>query len=141
MDAKKRKKLESAGWAVGSAAEFLGLSEAESRTMEIQLALSDTFAARRAAIGITQVEVADLLGSSQSRVAKMEAGDPSVSVDLLLRGLLVLGVTETQLADVLSGLRPEAVVSRPRVVERSPAADELSSGRDPGSCSRGGGVT
>jgi hypothetical protein len=41
-------------------------------------------------------EIVDLIGSSQSRVAKMEAGDPTVSVDLLIRTLLTLGVNRKQ---------------------------------------------
>ena len=51
---------------------------------------------------VTQVELARMLGSSQSRVAKMEAGDPSVTVDLLLKALLTLGVTKKQLARIFA---------------------------------------
>ena len=102
MDAKKKKRLEAAGWKVGSAADFLELDEAEARYVELKLALSNAFAASRAKHGSTQVEVADILGSSQSRVAKMEAGDPSVSMDLLVRGLLTLGATPQTLAKIIS---------------------------------------
>ena len=41
------------------------------------------------------------LGSSQSRVAKMEAADPSVSLDLLVRGLLATGASPRDIGRVL----------------------------------------
>ena len=50
---------------------------------------------------LTQEQVARLLKSSQSRVAKMEAGDPSVSLDLLVRSLLALGASKKHLAQML----------------------------------------
>jgi hypothetical protein len=42
------------------------------------------------------------MGSSQSRVAKMEAGDPTVSLDLLVQGLLAAGATRREIADALA---------------------------------------
>ena len=50
-------------------------------------------ARRREALGLTQGEVAERLGSSQSRVAKMEAAHRTVSTDLMLRALFGLGVS------------------------------------------------
>jgi len=94
----KRAKLEAAGWAVGSVQDFLGLSDAESALIEVKLALSRTLRDRRQRRGVSQVELAKRLRSSQSRVAKMEAGDPSVSMDLLVSSLLVLGASSTDLA-------------------------------------------
>ncbi len=102
MDSKKRKRLERAGFAVGSAAEFLGLSPEETALIEMRLALSRTLRERRSAAGLTQVELARLTGSSQSRVAKMEAGDPSVSLDLLIRALLAAGATRREVGQALS---------------------------------------
>ena len=98
MDRTKKKKLESGGWRVGSAAEFLGLSEDESAFVELKLALSEELRERRQEEGLSQIELAKRLGSSQSRVAKMEASDPSVSVDLLIRGLLATGASRVQIA-------------------------------------------
>jgi transcriptional regulator with XRE-family HTH domain len=46
---------------------------------------------------LTQAELARILNSSQSRVAKMEAGDPTVSIDLLIKSLLALGVSKKEL--------------------------------------------
>jgi len=102
MDARKRKRLEAAGWRVGSTAEFLGLSAAEETVVEMRLALSDMLRSLRKKSGLTQGTVAKRLRSSQSRVAKMEAGDPSVSLELLIRALLVVGATRRRVATALT---------------------------------------
>jgi len=103
MKQSKRKKLEAAGWAVGSAQEFLGLSDADAALIELKLALSRSLRDRRQRRGVSQVELAKRLQSSQCRVAKMEAGDPSVSMDLLVSSLLVLGASEADLAKAIRG--------------------------------------
>lgn len=51
---------------------------------------------------MTQTQLAKRLESSQSRVAKMEAGDRSVSLDLLVRSLLAVGMTRRDLAKVIA---------------------------------------
>jgi DNA-binding XRE family transcriptional regulator len=104
----KRKRLEAAGWRVGSAAEFLGLSEEEAAFVEIKLALSERLRTRRRNLNLTQGGLAKRLGSSQSRVAKMEAGDPSVSLDLLVRALLATGATPAEVARALASRRRAA---------------------------------
>ena len=93
MDDSKRTRLRKRGWAVGSAQEFLGLDDEESAYVEMRLDLARLFVKRRRALGMTQREVADRLGSSQSRIAKIEAGDPSVSIDLMIRCLLGVGAS------------------------------------------------
>jgi plasmid maintenance system antidote protein VapI len=98
----RREALEKRGWKVGSVAEFLGLSEAESALLELKLALGRSLRERRTKQGVTQIELARRLGSSQSRVAKMEAADPSVSLDLLVRSLFALGATPRDLGRVLA---------------------------------------
>lgn len=103
MKQSKRKKLEAAGWAVGSAQEFLGLSDADAALIEVKLALSRSLRNRRQRRGVSQVEFAKRLQSSQSRIAKIEAGDPSVSMDLLVSSLLVLGASEADLAKAIRG--------------------------------------
>lgn len=102
MDSKKLKNLKAKGWVVGDAKDFLGLTEEEARYIDLKLALRDSLKAERVKRGITQIELAKALGSSQSRVAKMEAGDPSVSIDLLLKALLCLGVTNKQLSKIIA---------------------------------------
>ena len=96
MKHSKRRRLESQGWRFGTPKDFLGLTDEEAEYIELQLSLSELLKKRRNTLGYTQTEVADLIGSSQSRVAKMEAGDPTVSVDLLIRALLALGLSRTQ---------------------------------------------
>ena len=102
MDAKKRKRLEKAGWRVGNAADFLGLSEEETALVEMRLALSQSLKERRLASGVTQTTLAKQLGSSQSRVAKLEAADPSVSLELLIRALLAVGASRKEVATALA---------------------------------------
>lgn len=98
----KRSRLESAGWRVGSVGDFLGLSKAEEALVELKLTLSRSLRERRAKRRLSQHQLAKLLGSSQSRVAKMEAGDPSVSIDLLVRSLLAMGASRKDVARVIA---------------------------------------
>ena len=98
MKKSKKARLEAAGWTIGTPRDFLGLSAAEESLVEIRLALSESLRARRQAQHVTQVALAKRLKSSQSRVAKMEAGDPSVSMDLLFRSLIVLGAQPREIA-------------------------------------------
>jgi DNA-binding XRE family transcriptional regulator len=102
MNTAKKKRLESKGWKVGAAREFLNLSADEAAYVELKLALSKNLQEYRRQKRLTQKELARRLKSSQSRVAKMEAGDPSVSLDLLVRSLLVLGASRKRLAEMLS---------------------------------------
>jgi predicted XRE-type DNA-binding protein len=95
-------RLDQAGWVVGDATTFLGLSEKERRFVESKLALAAGLRKHREQLGLTQNQVAQRLGSSQSRVAKMEAADRSVSLDLLLRSLFGLGASRRDVARILS---------------------------------------
>jgi len=108
MDAKKRKRLEAAGWKTGNAADFLALSAEEAALVEMRLAVSRALRTRRQELGVTQAALAKKLHSSQSRVAKMEAGDPSISLDLLLRAFFGTGATKRDLARVLTSRRRAA---------------------------------
>lgn len=103
MDEKKKAQLEARGWRVGSAEELLGLTPEESTYVELRLRLSDALRELRKKRSLTQVQLAERLHSSQSRVAKAEAGDDSVSLDLLIRSLLALGATHQDLADAITG--------------------------------------
>lgn len=102
MKASKQKKLEKAGWKVGSADEFLNLSPEESTYIKMKLALCDSVKHKRIEKRLSQVAFAKKIASSQSRVAKMEAGDPSVSIDLVMKSLFALGVTKKELARVIA---------------------------------------
>lgn len=98
MRSDKRQKLERAGWAIGDAGEFLRLSDDDRRFIETKLALAAGLRQWRERLGLTQTAVAKRLGSSQSRVAKMEAADKTVSTDLLLRSLFRLGAGRRDVA-------------------------------------------
>lgn len=94
--------LEKKAWKFGSTAEFLGLSEEETTYIEMKIALSEKLKNRRLRKKLTQAELAKLVHSSQSRIAKMEAGDPSVSIDLLVKSLIALGVSKKELGQSIS---------------------------------------
>ena len=98
----KRKKLEKTGWKVGSASDFLELTPEEEAYIELKLMLSRSLKNQRLKKKMSQVQLAKLMKSSQSRVAKMEAGDPSVSIDLLVKSLLALGASRKDLAKSIS---------------------------------------
>jgi len=102
MDKRKKKTLESRGYKVGSVEKFLGLSTEELEYIELKLALSDALAKRRKNGNLTQAQLAKLLKSSQSRVAKMEKGDPTVSVDLLVKSLLAMGANKKSIAKAIA---------------------------------------
>ena len=102
MNKTKQKRLEQRGWKVGSVDEFLDLTPEESAYVELKLALSRQLQERRRRKRLTQDQLARLIKSSQSRVAKMEAGDPTVSIDLLVRSLLALGTPSKTLVRSLS---------------------------------------
>lgn len=98
----RQQQLEAKGWKVGSVEEFLELTPEEASYIELKLALSASLRAYRKQRHLTQVDLAKLLKSSQSRVAKMETGDPSVSLDLLVRSLLAMGASREALAQIIT---------------------------------------
>ena len=102
MNKRKMEKLKAAGWKVGNAEDFLELSKEETALIEMKVALAASLRRRRIRRKLTQAELAKVLKSSQSRVAKIEAADSSVSIDLLLRSLLALGVSQRDIAKILS---------------------------------------
>lgn len=109
MKSEKKARLQSAGWKIGTTEEFLGLTADEAALVELKLNLAKWLKAQRLAHNWTQVELAKRIGSSQSRMARIEAGDPSVSLDLMFRAAFAAGATQKDLAKV---------VSRPRSRQR-----------------------
>ena len=105
MKRAKRQRLEAKGWKIGRTEDLLQLTDDEIAYIELKLALSVRLKSMREQRSMTQVELARRIHSSQSRVAKMEAGDPSVSLDLLVRSLLALGATRKQIAGALAATR------------------------------------
>ena len=105
MRKQKKKRLAAKGWKIGTVKEFLGLSNEESAYIELKIRLGAGLRQRRQEKGLSQLDLAAKLQSSQSRVAKMEAGDPSVSLDLLIRSLLTLGASEGDLSQIITTKR------------------------------------
>ncbi|MBI4904101.1 MAG: helix-turn-helix domain-containing protein [Acidobacteria bacterium] len=101
MNNAKKARLEEAGWKVGDASEFLNLEPKEAQFVELKLALATGVRQLRERSGLTQVALAEKLGSSQSRVAKMEAAHRSVTLDLMLRSLLAIGATPGDIAKLI----------------------------------------
>jgi DNA-binding XRE family transcriptional regulator len=102
MNNRKRRSLVAKGWKIGSTSEFLNLSPEEEAYVELKLKLSKGLQEYRKEKKFTQEALARLIKSSQSRVAKMESGDPSVSLDLLIRSLLTLGASRKNLSQMFS---------------------------------------
>ncbi|MEQ8465188.1 MAG: helix-turn-helix transcriptional regulator [Coleofasciculus sp. E1-EBD-02] len=102
MDAVKRQRLEAAGWRVGNAEDFLGLSPEEVAFIDMKLSLSKRLRELRLSQKLSQESLANKINSSQSRVAKMETSDPSVSLDLIVRTLLAMGATREDVAGAIA---------------------------------------
>lgn len=102
MSKTQKQKLNAAGWKTGDAADFLGLTPEEAALVELRVVLANYLRQYRTKKKLTQLQLAKELNSSQSRVAKMEAGDPTVSIDLLLKSLLHLGASLKQLGRIIS---------------------------------------
>ena len=119
MKESKKNKLEAAGWKVGSVPEFLELNEAEEMLVNMKVALAKNVKAMRQKKKITQQQLAKLIGSSQSRVAKLEIADRSVSMELLIRALSSMGATRTQIGTIV-GMRnaKSSKVKKKVLVER-----------------------
>ena len=109
MEKAKRERLESAGWKPVSVKDLLSLTDEEESYIELKLQLSTALKRRRKRLHWSQETLASRIRSSQSRIAKMEAADPSVSIDLLVRGLLATGVSRNRIASTLGILESEGI--------------------------------
>lgn len=102
MNTQRKQRLEKAGFRVGTAAEFLNLSDPEATLVNMRLALAGAVRGRRAQLGFSQSELARRLGSSQSRVAKLEAGESNVSFELLVRAMLATGARPSEVGRAIA---------------------------------------
>lgn len=107
MNKNKKVNLEKKGWTVGSTQNFLGLTSEEESYIELKLSLSQYLQEKRKTKYMTQIQLAKLIQSSQSRVAKMEKSESSVSLDLIVRTLFALGTDTKEIAEILTGINEE----------------------------------
>ena len=101
MKPDKRRRLERAGWRISNTTTFLGLTATEQRFIDLKLALATGLRQLRERRGLTQAALAKHLGSSQSRIAKLEAADASVSLDLMIRSLISVGAGPAEIAKII----------------------------------------
>lgn len=101
MDSKKKARLEAAGWRVGDAQEFLGLTDEEVALIKLKIALSNSVRERRLKAGLTQAQLAKRIGSSQSRINKLEGATADATVDFALKALFALGMTHKTLGRIV----------------------------------------
>jgi len=106
MKTAKVRRLKAAGWRIGTTKEFLRLSDQEAALVEVKLCLADALRQARRKRGLSQVDLAKRMRSSQSRIAKIEAGDPSVSLDLILRALVASGASRREIQETLASGYP-----------------------------------
>jgi predicted XRE-type DNA-binding protein len=91
MDATKRKAIEAAGWKVGDAADFLGMSADERQLLDARVALARAIRLQRESVNMSQKELGQRMKTSQPRVARIERAAPDVSLDQLVRALTAAG--------------------------------------------------
>jgi len=101
MNQDKITKLQAAGWTVGNADDFFGLSPEESMLVDLKIVLSKRVKEIRQSQNLTQKSLAAKLGSSQSRVAGLELSGASASLDLLFRSLFALGESQADIAKTM----------------------------------------
>jgi DNA-binding XRE family transcriptional regulator len=110
MNSQKMRRLQAKGWKFGSAPDFLELSLEEEAIIEMKLSLSETVRRVRSKKHLTQATLARRLNSSQSRIAKVEAADSSVSLDLLVRAALAAGASRSEVARAIADPKKLAAV-------------------------------
>jgi len=105
MTSAKRKKLEAAGFKVGTVQGFLGLTDGEMAMIDLKVRLVALLTTVRAAKGITRGKLTKLMGSSQSGVAKLEGACAEASLDLICRALFAVGATSREIGKTIAAKR------------------------------------
>jgi predicted XRE-type DNA-binding protein len=105
MNPTKRQKLQKLGYRVTDTQEYLGLSDQEMVLIDLKISLIQKLRAVRKQKMLSQKQLAELLQSSQPRVAMLERGAPDVSLDLICRALIALGVPRRDIGKAISSRR------------------------------------
>jgi hypothetical protein len=98
MNNEKRKRLEAAGWKVGSVDEFLGLTPEESAMVTMRFNLAKALYEKRRVLRISQGAFAKRVKTTQPRIAMAEKGAASISLDFMVRSLLAIGASKKEIA-------------------------------------------
>lgn len=99
---RRREELEKRSFRQTTIGDWLDLTPEQVEMIEMRVGLATMLRRLREREGMTQTDVARVLETSQPRVSKMESGDPTVTIDLLIRALLVLGVSRSKIARALA---------------------------------------
>jgi DNA-binding XRE family transcriptional regulator len=113
MNKAKREALQTAGFQLGTVQDFLGLTDWENQFVQLKYNLRKIVKRRREAQNLTQHDVARRIKSSQSRVAKIEAGAEDTSLDLLFRCLFAVGGDLRELIAESHEAPPNSAPARP----------------------------
>ena len=88
-------------WVETGVEELLGLSPEDLVIVEFRAALAVALQKARARKKLTQEEVAELIGTSQAQVSKMEAGQSSITIDRMIKALAALGLSRPAILKAL----------------------------------------
>ena len=106
MDSEKLTWLKVRGIEPTTVGKLLGLSPSEVALIDLKRCLAKFVREIRKERGITQVQLAELMHSSQPRVATIEKGAPPVSLDLMFKALLALDVPLARIARIIDSFEP-----------------------------------
>jgi hypothetical protein len=98
MNEEKKKRLEAAGWKVGSVEEFLELTPEETAIVDMKFNLAKALYEKRQKLRISQGAFARRIKTTQPRIALAEKGADSVSLDFMVRSLLAVGASKKEIA-------------------------------------------
>ena len=96
----KRRKRKT--WVETDVEEMLGLSPEDPVIAEFRAALAVALQKARNRKKLTQEEAAELIGTSQAQVSKMEAGQSSITIDRMIKALAALGVSRLAILKALN---------------------------------------
>lgn len=101
MTKEKKAKLEEAGFVVTSATNWLGLTDEESKIVEMRVALAKEIEKLRVEQGLTQAALAKRLNTKQSGVARMINNPDSSTIDNLMKTMIAMGAPVSRIAATL----------------------------------------
>ena len=115
MDTQTLKRLQDAGFVPTTITAFLELSPAEEAFVETKVRFTALLKQTRLERGWTQAQLAKELGTRQQMIARAERGGDSITIDFLLRALVTLNLSLTDLGAELraldAALHPEMAAS------------------------------